>query len=263
MSIAALPRLRAFAAAARSQARALSSERYDVVVVGGGPGGYVAAIKASQLGLKTACVESRAARQSTLRDAAAPPTRPVATRRSRGTLGGTCLNVGCIPSKALLHSSHLYEEATKHFKDHGIVVNDVKVDLDKMMANKASSVDSLTGGIEFLFKKYKVDYLQGKGTLQGPNSVGVALNDGGAETLDAAHILLATGSEVSPLPPCPVDNAGGRIVDSTGALDLKEIPKTMAVIGGGAVPRRHQISGRPRRPDGVGPDGGPPRATHR
>ena len=110
-------------------------------------------------------------------------------------------------------------------------MNDVKVDLDKMMANKASSVDSLTGGIEFLFKKYKVDYLQGKGTLQGPNSVGVALNDGGAETLDAAHILLATGSEVSPLPPCPVDNAGGRIVDSTGALDLKEIPKTMAVIG--------------------------------
>ena len=191
------------------------------------------------------------------------PDPPVATRRSRGTLGGTCLNVGCIPSKALLHSSHLYEEATKHFKDHGIVVNDVKVDLDKMMANKASSVDSLTGGIEFLFKKYKVDYLQGKGTLQGPNSVGVALNDGGAETLDAAHILLATGSEVSPLPPCPVDNAGGRIVDSTGALDLKEIPKTMAVIGGGAVPRRHQISGRPRRLDGVGPDGGPPRATHR
>ena len=171
--------------------------------------------------------------------------------------------MGCIPSKALLHSSHLYEEATKHFKDHGIVVNDVKVDLDKMMANKASSVDSLTGGIEFLFKKYKVDYLQGKGTLQGPNSVGVTLNDGGAETLDAAHILLATGSEVSPLPPCPVDNAGGRIVDSTGALDLKEIPKTMAVIGGGAVPRRHQISGRPRRLDGVGPDGGPPRATHR
>ena len=108
MSIAALPRLRAFAAAARSQARALSSERYDVVVVGGGPGGYVAAIKASQLGLKTACVESRAARQSTLRDAAPSPDPPVATRRSRGTLGGTCLNVGCIPSKALLHLSLIH-----------------------------------------------------------------------------------------------------------------------------------------------------------
>ena len=115
------------------------------------------------------------------------------------------------------------------------MVKDAQVDLAKMMAGKNASVDSLTGGIEFLFKKYKVDYLQGKGTLTGPNSVGVVLNDGGAETLEAAHILLATGSEVSPLPPCPVDNAGGKIVDSTGALDLKEIPATMAVIGGGVI----------------------------
>jgi len=208
----ALTRASPAASPARLVARALSSaEQYDVVVIGGGPGGYVAAIKASQLGLKTACVESR------------------------GTLGGTCLNVGCIPSKALLHSSHLYEEATSHMKDHGVIVGDVSVDLGQMMANKAKSVDSLTGGIEFLFKKYKVDYLQGHGKISGPNSVQVALNDGGAESIESKNILIATGSEVSPLPPCPVDNAGGKVVDSTGALDLKEIPKTMAVIGGGVI----------------------------
>jgi dihydrolipoamide dehydrogenase len=192
--------------------RALSStEQYDVVIVGGGPGGYVAAIKASQLGLKTACVESR------------------------GTLGGTCLNVGCIPSKALLHSSHLYEEATSHMKDHGVVCGDVSVDLTQMMANKSKSVDSLTGGIEFLFKKYKVDYLQGHGKITGPNTVQVALNDGASETVDTKNILIATGSEPSPLAPCPVDNDAGKIVDSTGALVLKEIPETMAVVGGGVI----------------------------
>ena len=205
--------LRALAPARFGAVRALSAggEQYDVVVIGGGPGGYVAAIKASQLGLKTACVESR------------------------GTLGGTCLNVGCIPSKALLHSSHLYEEATSHFKTHGINVSDVSVDLDQMMANKGKSVDSLTGGIEFLFKKYKVDYLQGMGTITGPNSVNVKLNDGGAEAVETKNILIATGSEPSALPPCPVDNAGGKIVDSTGALVLDKIPETMAVVGGGVI----------------------------
>ncbi|EGB08311.1 hypothetical protein AURANDRAFT_26536 [Aureococcus anophagefferens] len=205
---------------AATRALSAAGEQYDVVVIGGGPGGYVAAIKASQLGLKTACVESR------------------------GTLGGTCLNVGCIPSKALLHSSHLYEEATSHFKVHGIDCGDVTVDLDQMMANKSKSVDSLTGGIElwkpvapprFLFKKYKVDYLQGHGTITGPNSVAVALNDGGSEAVESKNILIATGSEPSPLPPCPVDNAGGKIVDSTGALVLDKIPKTMAVVGGGVI----------------------------
>ncbi|KAH8056824.1 dihydrolipoyl dehydrogenase [Aureococcus anophagefferens] len=209
---------------AATRALSAAGEQYDVVVIGGGPGGYVAAIKASQLGLKTACVESR------------------------GTLGGTCLNVGCIPSKALLHSSHLYEEATSHFKVHGIDCGDVTVDLDQMMANKSKSVDSLTGGIElvsgprtgvstrvFLFKKYKVDYLQGHGTITGPNSVAVALNDGGSEAVESKNILIATGSEPSPLPPCPVDNAGGKIVDSTGALVLDKIPETMAVVGGGVI----------------------------
>ncbi|KAH8070094.1 dihydrolipoyl dehydrogenase [Aureococcus anophagefferens] len=174
---------------AATRALSAAGEQYDVVVIGGGPGGYVAAIKASQLGLKTACV-------------------------------------GCIPSKALLHSSHLYEEATSHFKVHGIDCGDVTVDLDQMMANKARA---------FLFKKYKVDYLQGHGTITGPNSVAVALNDGGSEAVESKNILIATGSEPSPLPPCPVDNAWGKIVDSTGALVLDKIPETMAVVGGGVI----------------------------
>jgi len=189
-----------------------SSEQYDVVVVGGGPGGYVAAIKASQLGLKTACVESR------------------------GKLGGTCLNVGCIPSKALLQSSHLYEEAKTHFKTHGIQINgEIVVDLEAMMKNKAKSVDGLTGGIEYLFKKYKVDYLKGFGKLKGPNAVHVDLLDGGTEDLDTKNIMIATGSEPTPLKPCPVDNKLKKIVDSTGALELEAIPKKMAVVGGGVI----------------------------
>lgn len=170
----------------------------------------MAAIKASQLGLKTACVESR------------------------GRLGGTCLNVGCIPSKALLHSSHLYEETSKHLKVHGININGtVDLDLGTMMGNKSKSVESLTGGIEFLFRKYKVDYLQGFGKISGANSVAVKLNDGGDETLSTKNIMIATGSEPAPLKPVPVDQ--NKIVDSTGALDLKEIPKKLAVIGGGVI----------------------------
>jgi len=186
-------------------------DKYDVVVVGGGPGGYVAAIKAAQLGLKTACVESR------------------------GTLGGTCLNVGCIPSKALLHSSHLYEHASHGFKEHGISVGDISVDITKMMENKNKAVTGLTGGIEYLFKKNGVDYLKGWGKLGGPNTVDVALNDGGNQSVESKNIILAVGSEVSPLPTCVVDNAGKKIVDSTGALDLTEIPKTMVVVGGGVI----------------------------
>mmetsp|Transcript_30193 Transcript_30193/g.44628 ORF Transcript_30193/g.44628 Transcript_30193/m.44628 type:complete len:497 (+) Transcript_30193:85-1575(+) len=188
------------------------SDQYDVVVVGGGPGGYVAAIKAGQLGLKTACVEMR------------------------GTLGGTCLNVGCIPSKALLQSSHHYHDAKHHFESHGIVIDgNVSMDVDKMMEAKAKTVAGLTGGIEHLLKKHKVDYFKGKGTLSGPNGIKVDLLEGGDETLDTKNILIATGSEVTPLPPVPVDNEAGKIVDSTGALDLKEIPKTMAVVGGGVI----------------------------
>jgi dihydrolipoamide dehydrogenase len=184
----------------------------NILSVGGGPGGYVAAIKAGQMGLKTACVEMR------------------------GSLGGTCLNVGCIPSKALLQSSHHYHDVKTHFADHGIVISgEVTMDIDKMLAVKNKSVDGLTGGIEYLFKKYGVEYLKGKGKLSGPHSVSVELNDGGSETLDAKNILIASGSEVTPLPPVPVDNAGGKIVDSTGALDISKVPERMAVIGGGVI----------------------------
>lgn len=154
----------------------------------------------------------------------------------RGTLGGTCLNVGCIPSKALLTSSHHYHDAKTHFADHGIVINgDITMDVDKMLESKAKSVEGLTGGIEYLLKKYGVDYFKGKGKLAGPNSVGVELSDGGSESLDTKNILLATGSEVTPLPPVPVDNEGGKIVDSTGALDISKVPENMAVIGGGVI----------------------------
>lgn len=188
-----------------------SSDQYDVVVIGGGPGGYVAAIKAGQLGMKTACVEMR------------------------GTLGGTCLNVGCIPSKALLQSSHHYHDAKTHFKDHGIVIGDIEMDVGKMQESKAKSVEGLTGGIEYLLKKYGVDYVKGKGTITSPNTVSVAALEGDDTSLNAKNILIATGSEVSPLPPVPVDNAAGKIVDSTGALEISEIPETMAVIGGGVI----------------------------
>jgi len=154
----------------------------------------------------------------------------------RGSLGGTCLNVGCIPSKALLQSSHHYHDAKHHFESHGIVFDgDVSMDVDKMMDTKAKTVKGLTGGIEHLLKKHKVDYFKGKGKLSGPNGVQVDLIDGGSQTLDGKNILIATGSEVTPLPPVPVDNETGKIIDSTGALDIKEIPKKMAVVGGGVI----------------------------
>lgn len=185
---------------------------FFVLALGGGPGGYVAAIKAGQMGLKTACVEMR------------------------GSLGGTCLNVGCIPSKALLTSSHHYHDVKTHFEDHGIVINgEVTMDIAKMLATKAKAVEGLTGGIEYLFKKHGVTYLKGKGTITGPNAVNVALNGGGTEGLDTKNIIIATGSEVTPLPPVPVDNAGGKVVDSTGALDISKVPEKMAVIGGGVI----------------------------
>lgn len=193
-------------------ASSISQNKYDVIVVGGGPGGYVAAIKASQLGLKTVCVESR------------------------GTLGGTCLNVGCIPSKALLHSSHMYSHAKKDFSHHGIKIDGtISMDVTQMMVNKTKSVAALTGGIEFLFKKYKVDYVKGFGKLAGPNSVSVALNAGGSQTIEGKNIILAVGSEVTPLPPVPVDNKLKKIVDSTGALDLEKMPSSLVVIGGGVI----------------------------
>lgn len=185
------------------------SENYDVVVIGGGPGGYVCAIRAAQLGLKVACVEKR------------------------GTLGGTCLNVGCIPSKALLHSSHLFEEATEHFDTHGIEVSKPKVNIEKMMARKDKVVDSNVKGIEFLFKKNKITYVKGAGEITSPTEVKVALLEGGEETLNAKNIVIATGSEVTPLPGVEIDEK--KIVSSTGALELSKVPKKMVVIGAGVI----------------------------
>ncbi len=186
------------------------SDKYDLVVVGGGPGGYVAAIRAAQLGLKVACVEKR------------------------GALGGTCLNVGCIPSKALLQSSHHYEVATKEFGHHGIVASGLAVDLAKMMARKDEVVKSLTGGIEFLFKKNKVTYLVGAGRVVKAGEVEVTPAKGGKkETLVADAVLIATGSDVTPLKGVDIDEK--RIVSSTGALALAKVPKTMIVIGAGVI----------------------------
>ena len=179
---------------------------YDVLVIGAGPGGYVAAIRAAQLGLKTACVESRA------------------------TLGGTCLNVGCIPSKALLHGSELFEEAASgHFATWGITATPT-LDLGKMMAEKTKAVGELTGGIEFLFKKNKVTWLKGHAAFEDAHTVDVA-----GQKVTAKDIVIATGSSVTPLPGVTVDNAGKRIVDSTGALDLEEVPEHLVVIGGGVI----------------------------
>ncbi|MFY9287194.1 MAG: dihydrolipoyl dehydrogenase [Alphaproteobacteria bacterium] len=177
---------------------------YDLIVIGAGPGGYVAAIRGAQLGLKTACVE----------------TTP--------TLGGTCLNVGCIPSKALLTSSEKYHEAKHSLGTHGIKLGDIKIDLAAMMAHKSKVVKDNTAGIEYLFKKNKVDWLKGKGVITAPGQVTV-----GSETYTAKNIIIATGSESTPLPGVAVDEK--RIVTSTGALSLPSIPKTMVVIGGGVI----------------------------
>jgi len=186
-----------------------SGSAYDLCVVGGGPGGYVASIKAAQLGLKTICVERR------------------------GKLGGTCLNVGCIPSKSLLHNSHLFHMAKHDLKARGINVSGVELDLGKMMSNKAKSVTMLTKGIEMLFKANKVDYAVGHGTLTGPNSVKVALNAGGEQVIEAKNIMLATGSEVMSLPGIELDEK--QIVSSTGALELDKVPERLTVIGGGVI----------------------------
>ncbi|MCX8497985.1 MAG: dihydrolipoyl dehydrogenase [Caulobacteraceae bacterium] len=182
--------------------------QYDVVIIGGGPGGYNAAIRAGQLGLKVACIEGR------------------------GTLGGTCLNVGCIPSKAMLHASELYELANKDFAKMGIE-GKVTVNLPVMLQQKADSVLALTKGIEFLLKKNKVDYIKGWGRIAGPGKVAVKADDGTETVLEAANIVIATGSEPTPLPGVDVDQK--RIVDSTGALVIPEIPKSMVVIGAGII----------------------------
>ncbi|WP_159981861.1 MULTISPECIES: dihydrolipoyl dehydrogenase [unclassified Novosphingobium] len=179
---------------------------YDVLVIGAGPGGYVAAIRAAQLGLKTACAEGRE------------------------TLGGTCLNVGCIPSKALLHASEYFEAA----KGGAMAAMGIKVtpelDLDTMQGQRVDAIKGLTGGIEFLFKKNKVDWLKGYASFKDAHSVEVA-----GKTVTAKNIVIATGSSVTPLPGVEIDNAGGVVVDSTGALELTSVPKKMVVIGGGVI----------------------------
>jgi len=187
-----------------------TGDEYDLVVIGGGPAGYVGAIKAAQLGLKVACVENR------------------------GSLGGTCLNVGCIPSKALLNATHHYYDAKNHFKALGIEGGDgVSMNHNAMMKTKEGVVSGLTKGIEGLFKKNKVTYIVGKGKITGNNDVTVALNVGGSQALKAKNILIATGSEPSVIPGVNVDEE--RIVTSTGALSLKETPKRMIVIGAGVI----------------------------
>jgi dihydrolipoamide dehydrogenase len=182
--------------------------QYDVVIIGGGPGGYNAAIRAGQLGLKTAIVEMR------------------------GTLGGTCLNVGCIPSKALLHASELFEQANKDFASIGIDVTP-KLNLPQMLKQKEESVTALTKGVEFLMKKNKVDYIKGRGRIAGPGKVSVTGADGAEQTLDAKNIVIATGSEPSRIPGVEVDQK--TIVDSTGALSLTAVPKRLLVIGAGII----------------------------
>ena len=182
---------------------------FDVVIIGGGPGGYNAAIRAGQLGLKVACVDPRA------------------------TLGGTCLNVGCMPSKALLHASEMFEKASgSDFKTLGIEV-EPKLNLTQMMKQKAESVAALTKGVEFLFRKNKVEWLKGQGRIAGPGQVVVRAEDGSETTHGAKNIVIATGSVPAPLPGVEVDQT--LIVDSTGALSLPEVPKRMIVIGAGVI----------------------------
>ncbi|MDB5494720.1 MAG: lpdA, partial [Phenylobacterium sp.] len=186
----------------------MAETTYDVVIIGGGPGGYNAAIRAGQLGLKTACVEKRV------------------------TLGGTCLNVGCMPSKALLHASEMFAAAGSDFAKLGIEVAP-KLNLGQMMQQKDESVTALTKGVEFLFKKNKVDWIKGAGKIAGPGKVEVTGADGETSVLSGKNIVIATGSEPAGLPGVAVDQQ--RIVDSTGALALPEVPKSLVVIGAGII----------------------------
>tara|TARA_R110002072_G_scaffold172324_3_gene326349 strand:+ start:4684 stop:6090 length:1407 start_codon:yes stop_codon:yes gene_type:complete len=183
---------------------------YDVAIIGSGPGGYVAAIRCAQLGMKTAIIEKYP------------------------TLGGTCLNVGCIPSKALLDSSHHYEDALKHFKDHGIdIPGDIKLNFKRMIERKQDVVDQNTKGIVYLMDKNKVDVYEGLGSFKDATHVNIKKNDGKTETIEAKNIIIATGSKPATLPFIKIDKK--RIITSTEALSLKEVPKHMIVIGGGVI----------------------------
>ncbi|AMO36054.1 MULTISPECIES: dihydrolipoyl dehydrogenase [Thauera] len=192
------------------------SKEFDVLVIGGGPGGYVAAIRAAQLGFKTACCESN----------------PYADPKGEPRLGGTCLNVGCIPSKALLHTSHLFEEAGHSFESQGISVGTPKIDVTKMVARKSSIVDQLTGGIKGLFKKNKVTLLNGHGSFAGKGDAGWHVKVGD-ELVVAKQVIVATGSSPRHLPGIPVDNK--IVCDNVGALDIDAVPKKLAVIGAGVI----------------------------
>lgn len=183
---------------------------YDVAIIGSGPGGYVAAIRCAQLGMKTAIIEKYP------------------------TLGGTCLNVGCIPSKALLDSSHHYEDALKHFQDHGIdIPGDIKLNFKRMIERKQDVVDQNTKGIVYLMDKNKVDVYEGLGSFKDATHVNIKKNDGKTETIEAKNIIIATGSKPSSLPFIKIDKK--RIITSTEALSLKEVPKHIIVIGGGVI----------------------------
>jgi len=183
-------------------------ENFDLIVIGGGPGGYVCAIRAAQLGLKTACIESR------------------------GTLGGTCLNVGCIPSKSLLNSSELFAKAKNNFSSLGIETGEIKLNLKKMMLNKDKAVQVLTKGVEFLLKKNKVSYIKGKGILFSQNDVVVYQNEK-KTSFKSKNIVIATGSSPTSLPGIKIDEK--NVISSTGALSLEKIPNNLAVIGGGYI----------------------------
>jgi len=191
------------------------SDKYDVVVIGSGPAGYVAAIKVAQLGMSVACVEQWLDDKGGIR------------------LGGTCLNVGCIPSKALLDSSHKFAEARDHFDVHGISVGEATIDVPAMLARKDKIVDQLTGGISGLFKHNGVTAVSGTGKVLAGTKVEVTDNDGNVSVLDAGNIIIAAGSVPVAIPPAPVDNE--YIIDSTGALELSAVPARLGVIGAGVI----------------------------
>ena len=184
------------------------SEMFDVIVIGGGPAGYVCAIRSSQLGLKTACIESR------------------------GTLGGTCLNIGCIPSKSLLNLSEAFHQA-QDFSKIGIETGDIKLNLPKMMKNKDKAVGILTKGVEYLFKKNKVTYIKGRGSFLDKNKISITNNDGENKTIEGKNIIISTGSEALPMPGVEFDEE--KILSSTGALNIHKVPNKMLIIGAGYI----------------------------
>ena len=183
--------------------------KYDIVVIGSGPGGYIAAVRASQLGKKVAIIEKYS------------------------TLGGTCLNVGCIPSKALLDSSHHYYDAVHHFEEHGISVEKPSFDFSKMIDRKAKVVETTTGGIKYLMDKNNIDIYEGLGSFEDATHVKISKNDGSSEVIEGTNIIIATGSKPSTLPFINIDKE--RIITSTEALKLKEVPENLLVIGGGVI----------------------------